>query len=340
MVAIDHSEGLGEVKRARAGLPASTPAVRLGGALALAVAVIVLSTIWFLPSPGSVRSVALIELSVLVATVVAVLVLAKTEEGSPWLLVFPAIIVAAQVSVASVFPAAGLAYTGFFTLSFIYVGLSMHRGVSLVILPPAAAAWFYCQTTPVGETVVRAFITFSVWLLIGELLAARTSILAGRIGQLVDASHTDELTGVGNRGSLTLALSRLKAEDAVIVIDLDHFKSVNDSLGHAGGDTLLREFAHSLRSNVRAADQVYRYGGEEFVVILSNGEGRVDAATLFLERLASWWAQLSLTTFSAGVAVHMKGSPAETFERADAAMYEAKRGGRNRWHVDPASRPV
>ena len=147
--------------------------------------------------------------------------------------------------------------------------------------------------------------------------------------QLAQVSVRDELTGVGNRRHAVALLDALQPGDALVMIDLDHFKSVNDSEGHSAGDQVLQELAEHLGRGVRGADVVARYGGEEFLVVLraASEEGVVTA-----ERLrATWRDRNPRTTFSAGVAVHREGQPgAVTLGQADAALYAAKRTGRNR----------
>ncbi|HET6794176.1 MAG TPA: sensor domain-containing diguanylate cyclase [Acidimicrobiales bacterium] len=146
---------------------------------------------------------------------------------------------------------------------------------------------------------------------------------------LAEVSVRDELTGVGNRRHAVSLLDALQPGDAVIMIDLDHFKEVNDTDGHPAGDRVLLELADHLRTGVRDADLVARYGGEEFLVVVRGaGAGGSDTA----ERLIQMWRDRSpRTTFSAGVAVHGEGSSAAaTVAQADAALYAAKRTGRDR----------
>jgi len=164
----------------------------------------------------------------------------------------------------------------------------------------------------------------------------RTLENAARFGQerearqiLAEVSRRDELTGVGNRRHAIALLDSLQPADAVIMIDIDHFKTVNDSLGHEAGDRVLTALADHLRTGVRDADLVARYGGEEFLVVLRQaGSG----ATHTADRLCATWRDSGThTTFSAGVAVHRAGRrPAETVADADAALYAAKRTGRDR----------
>jgi diguanylate cyclase (GGDEF)-like protein len=147
--------------------------------------------------------------------------------------------------------------------------------------------------------------------------------------RLREASLHDELTGVGNRRKANDRLQRIIPGDAIVMIDLDHFKRVNDTRGHAAGDEILRGLTHFLADAMRGTDDIYRMGGEEFIVVLEDaGEGAAVAA----ERLcAGWRFREPVTTFSAGVAMHgANASGADTLARADAALYEAKRAGRDR----------
>jgi diguanylate cyclase (GGDEF)-like protein len=124
-------------------------------------------------------------------------------------------------------------------------------------------------------------------------------------------------------------LDSLQPGDAVVLIDLDHFKAVNDSDGHAAGDTVLVALADHLRRCVRDADLIARYGGEEFVVVLRDAGMHAGHAA---ERLMEEWRRVGpRTTYSAGVAVHRPDAgPALTLARADAALYAAKHMGRDR----------
>ena len=159
------------------------------------------------------------------------------------------------------------------------------------------------------------------------------------IDELTAAAMQDPLTGVGNRRRAAVLLEALQPADAVVLIDMDHFKLVNDTAGHAAGDRVLVLLGRYLRESARDADAIARYGGEEFLVVL---RAAGDSATAAIERLLEGWRELRpLTTFSAGVAVHQTGrSPAATLGRADAALYRAKRTGRDRVCEDAAEETV
>jgi len=157
--------------------------------------------------------------------------------------------------------------------------------------------------------------------------AQRALELLDRPSRLAQDASIDALTGLANRRTLGRALGRLRPEDTVVMIDLDHFKAINDSLGHHEGDKVLRLFAQTLASTVRATDQVGRYGGEEFVVILSEG-----GAERFLARLRIEWMRIRPypVTFSAGLA-SAGPEPRKALHASDRALYRAKQSGRNRW---------
>jgi diguanylate cyclase (GGDEF)-like protein len=161
------------------------------------------------------------------------------------------------------------------------------------------------------------------------LLDARQALeLIGRAERLAETASTDVLTGLPNRRMLERALGRLGDDDTVIMLDLDHFKAINDKYGHAAGDEVLRAVGSVLRDNVRGRDVVGRYGGEEFVVVL----GPSADADSFLQRLRTAWLlhRPFVVTFSAGIARSV-GAADETMSLADEALYRAKAAGRDQW---------
>jgi diguanylate cyclase (GGDEF)-like protein len=157
--------------------------------------------------------------------------------------------------------------------------------------------------------------------------AQRALELLDRPSRPAQDASIDALTGLSNRRTLGLALGRLRPEDTVVMIDLDHFKAINDSHGHREGDQVLRLFGRTMAASLRAADQVGRYGGEEFVVILPGG-----GAERFLARLRIEWMRTRPypVTFSAGVAA-ARPDPRTALQAADRALDRAKQSGRNRW---------
>jgi two-component system cell cycle response regulator len=168
--------------------------------------------------------------------------------------------------------------------------------------------------------------------------------LRSDLGTALEMALTDPLTGLYNQRYLRRHLGGLMETGqgrqlAVLMLDVDHFKSVNDRYGHASGDRALRLIADSLRVNTRVFDSVARYGGEEFVVVMP-GTGPAEAAAA-AERLrlaveaikfnATAGLQMPLTV-SIGVACSSiaEGSPEALLQAADTALYDAKRNGRNR----------
>jgi diguanylate cyclase (GGDEF)-like protein len=172
------------------------------------------------------------------------------------------------------------------------------------------------------------------------LLAAETGKQVERLRRTAELAHeaeTDALTGLPNRRAFFRELAGLTADDAVLFLDLDHFKRLNDRAGHQAGDSELAAFAATLAAHTRGSDCAARYGGEEFGVIV-RGEGRRGVDVL-VGRLREAWADAGRTTFSAGAAIHRDGAPADTLAAADRALYDAKDRGRNRlcWSAGPAA---
>ena len=170
------------------------------------------------------------------------------------------------------------------------------------------------------------------------LLDARHVLqLSGLNERLAESASTDLLTGLPNRRMLDRALGRLAADDTVIMLDLDHFKQVNDNFGHAAGDEVLRAFGSVLRGTVRGRDIVGRFGGEEFLIVLTPPQG----ADVLLQRLRAEWltGRPFPVTFSAGIAASA-GDPDETVSLADQALYQAKEAGRDQWIWATARRPA
>lgn len=170
-------------------------------------------------------------------------------------------------------------------------------------------------------------------------------LISGFTNALTDV---DRLTGLLNRAAMQRDLA-LEAERAVqksttyslAMIDLDHFKSVNDQYGHPVGDAVLEQMAERFSESIRPSDRVYRYGGEEFLVLLPETGG--DAAHFVLERLRQKACAQPVTdgviklkqTVSVGlVEVRQGESPDDAIRRADRCLYRAKESGRNRVERD------
>jgi diguanylate cyclase (GGDEF)-like protein len=163
--------------------------------------------------------------------------------------------------------------------------------------------------------------------------------------EYVTASRRDSLTGIANRGALLdggeRLLRRCRQEGmsfSLVMFDLDHFKRVNDTHGHAAGDAVLRAFAESCLAIIRPNDLFGRYGGEEFVVVLPHAT--IEAAYVMADRIRNAFATAPVgiagidlrCTASAGVASATSDSMSleDIIKTADACLYEAKAHGRNR----------
>jgi diguanylate cyclase (GGDEF)-like protein len=180
-------------------------------------------------------------------------------------------------------------------------------------------------------------------------LSQRERELVATNDRLTVMASIDMLSGLANRRGLQsrldfewLKAQQYNSELALLMIDVDHFKAVNDEYGHAVGDRALRAVADILRANTRVFDSVARYGGEEFVVVMP-GVGLNDA-TVAAERLRAaiettgfaWDARARYRlTVSVGVASkgEVPGTPEALLHAADLALYAAKRGGRNRVEI-------
>jgi diguanylate cyclase (GGDEF)-like protein len=160
--------------------------------------------------------------------------------------------------------------------------------------------------------------------------------------QLKKLSKTDELTGCFNRREMELRLSitrqqmsRRKVSFAVLMLDLDDFKEVNDTYGHIEGDNVLREFAKILMGNARVDDVIARFGGEEFVIILP--EVDADSAMIAAKRIHKNMryinSKVKKITVSIGVCVASYDNPLSDYEIidiADKALYASKNSGKNK----------
>jgi diguanylate cyclase (GGDEF)-like protein len=128
---------------------------------------------------------------------------------------------------------------------------------------------------------------------------------------------------------------------ALVLADLDRFKSINDLHGHARGDAVLQEVAYRIRKHLRAFESVYRLGGEEFAILLAgcDGDGAAHAAERIWEAVRGEPIDGLPVTMSCGASATAPGEPFDfdaVFARADEALYAAKRAGRDRVRVDSA----
>jgi diguanylate cyclase (GGDEF)-like protein/PAS domain S-box-containing protein len=171
--------------------------------------------------------------------------------------------------------------------------------------------------------------------------------------QLDVLAREDALTGLPNRRSFeehareAMARSRRSGKPVCLLfLDIDYFKSINDSLGHAAGDAVLREFGRRLKESVRETDMPARYAGDEFVILLEGVNGLAEAGIVAEKVLAAMRPAFHLSsrtlqaTASIGVAIAEEDEDLPSlFMRADAALYAAKKEGKNRFMMaEPRTR--
>lgn len=227
------------------------------------------------------------------------------------------------------------------------------KGVSLTRerLIPAFNVVFEETTSPLFGENGRPLGVVHVWRDLTERREAEEKIRL--------MAYSDSLTGLPNRASLKLRLRQLLAQAsqtgdrvAVLFLDLDHFKQINDSLGHTAGDHFLQAIAGRLEGCLRRIDTVARQGGDEFVILLP-GIQETQAVARVADKLLAALAeplvihgQSLLSSGSLGIALYPEdGRDVDTLlKHADVAMYRAKDGGRNTWRsyneaLDPAAPP-
>jgi diguanylate cyclase (GGDEF)-like protein len=199
------------------------------------------------------------------------------------------------------------------------------------------------QTRARGLLLAMALTVLIAGAIVSGAVVRRVRLAAREQGHL--ASH-DALTNLPNRalildrlGHAIAHADRAEHQVGVMFLDLDHFKTINDTLGHGQGDRLLRSVAEQLQQAVRASDTVGRIGGDEFVVVLDQLDSAEDAARVADKIIAGIAPQVAVlgrglhSSTSIGIALYpLDGKePIELLERADAAMYHAKEDGRGRY---------
>ncbi|MFJ3681418.1 diguanylate cyclase [Pseudomonas sp. NPDC090208] len=184
---------------------------------------------------------------------------------------------------------------------------------------------------------------------IKRALLVGISLVQEKLGALDEQAHRDALTGLANRRAMDQTLEDLVAQEtpfSVIAADIDHFKKVNDTLGHEAGDKVLAQVANLLLMHSRNTDLACRSGGEEFLILLPRTT--LDAAAGIAERIRlavqnEAFQNTGQITISIGVAHWQprgETTPSQLLKRADALLYAAKQDGRNRVVVDMANTAV
>jgi diguanylate cyclase len=171
--------------------------------------------------------------------------------------------------------------------------------------------------------------------------------LRDRLEKVTEEALTDPLTGLANRKGLSKAVEaavapeeKLKSYPSLLMIDIDHFKKINDTYGHLLGDKVIKVVGETLKRQIKGKDTAARYGGEEFCVLLpdtgiKDATKVADNIRLTIEntkiKRVSDQQEIGKVTISIGVAYYQPEEPmADFFERADSALYQSKNEGRNR----------
>jgi diguanylate cyclase (GGDEF)-like protein len=326
------SLGVHSVMRAlvRVGALTGSEAVRLGRGLLFVTGFVVLAAMPLLEPSRHDLDVVLMVSAGMSALLVTSLVLPWDRWSGKPTLVFPmSVMVGLAVLGHFTHAQIGNSFTGLFVLCFAYVGIFERPHTAFAVLPVALPSYVLCVHVLDASVAIRLTVAACVWTLLSELLSHLIRQRALVASMLEAASRTDELTRLANRRDLDVHLRQSRAGDTLVMCDLDHFKRLNDTLGHAAGDAVLRDFGSVLLGCLRGDDYAARYGGEEFVLILSETDAQ--QAVDVLVRLRRRWANLHPEiTFSAGYAYNTGRSTAGALlEAADRAMYDAKASGRD-----------
>ncbi|TDR42595.1 diguanylate cyclase (GGDEF)-like protein [Tahibacter aquaticus] len=231
--------------------------------------------------------------------------------------------------------------------------LMLLHALLLVYLDKQISVQGMTTLSPYLISVLRAINLGVLACLLAGLVMHYFRIATGLQYELEQHASTDALTGLANRRRIQAATLEAASDSrrhgyplSLLLFDLDHFKRINDSYGHASGDAVLRHIAQILQVELRSADRVGRWGGEEFLLLLPHTD--LDSARLVAERIRQRVLNLpplvggKFLTLSAtlGVATMLPAEPVEeTLARADFALYEGKYAGRNRVVAAEATAP-
>lgn len=209
----------------------------------------------------------------------------------------------------------------------------IYGGIGFVLASTVLSLFFMHKAgKPLADTpMFTQIVIFSIVGIVAGIFQRENNRLNS---YLLQASLTDKLTNLYNYGYFTKRIQeevsradRYKHPVALVMIDIDHFKQYNDTYGHQKGNQVLVKLAQTITANIRQSDIAFRYGGEEFCIILpETGED----AQEFAERLRLKVLENIKLTISAGVAYHPYKTDIGLVERADTALYEAKGSGRNK----------
>lgn len=290
----------------------------LAGATAVVLACAVLAVTGAAASPVA----APVPVVLLAAPPLAVLVLAVGVRTGccrhrASLLVWPAAVCLVYGFTGAVEPEGPRLVPGLISMGFVFAGLTQRPWRSLVLLVPAVPAFVVAWGGPEPAVLQRTAASVLMWVVVSEVPARLLAHLNAQRRELERLARTDPLTGALNRRDLACRLGD-SGRGAVAVIDVDGFKRFNDTHGHLAGDDLLRRLATLLRAGVAPGSDVFRTGGDEFVVVLDEDEA---SARRRLDEVRLRWAATEQVTLSIGVA---PGGP-DALRLADRDMYGDKR---------------
>ena len=242
---------------------------------------------------------------------------------------------------------------GLFRLSvwqFLLLSIFAVINYSLIILLLYKTNPQLVSTSDVLSIVVLA-IVLPWFSLVGGYITRLRARISNALSTIEKLAIIDDLTQVFNRRQMYKILEQQKALGdrgihpfSICIFDLDHFKRVNDTFGHAAGDIVLKTVAHETQNNLRNIDHIARYGGEEFILILTNAEKK--EAVECAERIRGVVSKLVFdklpddfrVTISVGVTEYKAREPIqEAINRSDKALYRAKLNGRDRVEYEPAA---
>jgi diguanylate cyclase (GGDEF)-like protein len=248
---------------------------------------------------------------------------AVSRWGDISLMIWPLLAIATITWCTSISRETASLVLGGYVLAFLFVGVTQPLSRTWWLIPVAAASMAYALDLPPTHTAIRVTLSILVWILVAAWPSHLLAELREQRHLLEKGAITDTLTGLNNRSRLSTDLGTVGQTASLLLIDLDHFKKYNDTNGHLAGDDVLRRFGELLQTRCRTADIAFRYGGEEFLVILP--DTTLEVARDVADRLAREWSvRQPLSTFSAGIAL----AGPDGLAHADRMLYLAKHSGR------------
>lgn len=269
-----------------------------------------------------------------VAAVLLIHHLVRGSRSPGWWFIWPVVGLALVNLFHVVDPQAAQQIAGLIYVVFLFAGLTQPRGRALLMLPLALYGLAELLDQSASATAARVCVAAFGWAVTAELPALMLRRLVQQQRVLQVSAETDALTGLRNRHGLEQLLATTSGEAFLVLLDLDHFKRYNDTYGHLAGDQVLAEFAGMLKRQSRSKDVVIRYGGEEFLIVLT-GVDQQTAEGIVARWADAWSSNPFGITFSAGIT---NSGGVEALARADELLYAAKSAGRNRIQVGLAGR--